>query len=108
MRLIDAEELKKKIYDEFEAFEELTFTDFIRHLDDAPTLNDKCYAIGYANGSREGYKKGIEDARPTGKWERDDNGFTCTHCKMHYKNIDTVMGKPMWEYCPECGEKKEV
>lgn len=29
----------------------------------APTLNDKAYAIGYAAGSREGYKKGFEDAR---------------------------------------------
>lgn len=40
-RLIDAEALKKKIYDEFEAFEELTFTDFIRLLNDAPTVVPK-------------------------------------------------------------------
>lgn len=45
-------------------------------IDNAPTLNDKAYSIGYAAGSREGYKKGIEEARPTG----DRKCVTCKYC----------------------------
>ena len=48
--------------------------------------------------------KALEE-QPTVKWDRDCDGFTCSHCNMNYPNIDTVMGKPMWEYCPNCGAR---
>lgn len=75
-------------------------------IENAPTLNDKTYAIGYAAGSREGYKKGIEDARPTGEWKQDINGWhVCSNCHMIYKGMPTINRNPRWLYCPTCGAR---
>lgn len=75
-------------------------------IDNAPTLNDKAYTIGYAAGSREGYKKGIEEARPTGEWKQDINGWhVCSNCHMIYKGMPTINRNPRFLYCPNCGAK---
>lgn len=47
--------------------------------------------------------------RKTGRWiESDTDGFVCSECRNGYRNQPTMMGKPMFEYCPVCGSKMEV
>ena len=42
--------------------------------------------------------------RPQGKWFKDDEGtFICSACGSGYKDQPTIMGKPMFEWCPICG-----
>ena len=44
-----------------------------------------------------------------GKWiPSDTDGFVCSVCRNGYKNQPTLMGKPMFEFCPVCGAKMEV
>lgn len=44
--------------------------------------------------------------RPQGKWFKDDEGtFICSACGSGYKDQPTIMGKPMFEWCPICGAK---
>lgn len=46
--------------------------------------------------------------RKTGKWvESDTDGFVCSVCRNGYRCQPTLMGKPMFEYCPVCGAKME-
>lgn len=72
-------------------------------IDNAPTLNDKAYTIGYAAGSREGYKKGIEEARPTGEWI--DTGDLQEYWAEEYQ-CSLCGAKDHWHnYCPNCGAK---
>ncbi len=50
-----------------------------------------------------------EPERKTGRWiESDTDGFVCSECRNGYRNQPTLMGKPMFEYCPVCGAKMEV
>lgn len=46
-----------------------------------------------------------------GKWLPDNNNYiyeqyVCSECKNSFK-VDTCMGKPMWNFCPNCGAKME-
>ena len=42
--------------------------------------------------------------RPQGTWFKDDEGtFICSACGSGYKDQPTIMGKPMFEWCPICG-----
>ena len=44
--------------------------------------------------------------RPQGEWFKDDEGtFICSACGSGYKDQPTIMGKPMFEWCPICGAK---
>ena len=50
--------------------------------------------------------------RARGTWMPDtmcyyEERFICSECKGNYK-VDTCMGKPMWNFCPNCGAKMEV
>ena len=46
----------------------------------------------------------IEPERKKGKWmESDTDGFVCSVCRNGYRCQPTLMGKPMFEYCPVCG-----
>lgn len=49
--------------------------------------------------------QGMETAgRPQGKWFKDDEGtFICSACGTGDKDQPTLMGKPMFEWCPFCG-----
>lgn len=50
----------------------------------------------------------IEPDRKKGKWvESDTDGFVCSVCRNGYRCQPTLMGKPMFEYCPVCGVKME-
>lgn len=57
------------------------------------------------------YIKELPSATPkqrTGHWEWDGmDAFLCSECASGYKEQPTMMGKPMFEYCPICGAKME-
>ena len=86
MRLIDADELEPDTdYDDGEYFAYSK-----AQIDNAPTIKLEC---------------------KTGKWLPDNNNYyeeryICSECKRSYK-VDACMGKPIWNYCPNCGDKKE-
>lgn len=45
--------------------------------------------------------------RERGRWLPDNNNyfapyFACSHCHSSYL-VDTVMGDPTWNFCPNCG-----
>ncbi len=43
-----------------------------------------------------------------GYWiESDTDGFVCSVCRNGYRNQPTLMGKPMFEYCPVCGARMD-
>ena len=44
--------------------------------------------------------------RQQGEWiPSDTDGFVCSVCKNGYRNQPTLMGRPMFEYCPVCGAR---
>jgi len=44
--------------------------------------------------------------RPQGEWFKDDEGtFICSACGSGYKDQPTLMGKPMFKWCPICGAR---
>ena len=45
------------------------------------------------------------DAVPVrhGRWEWDGEAFVCSACGSGYKGQPTMMGEPMFEFCPVCG-----
>ena len=44
--------------------------------------------------------------RPQGTWFKDDEGtFICSACGSGYKDQPTLMGKPMFKWCPICGAR---
>lgn len=45
------------------------------------------------------------DAVPVvhGRWEWNGEAFVCSACGSGYKGQPTMMGKPMFEFCPVCG-----
>ena len=44
--------------------------------------------------------------RPQGEWLKDDEGtFICSACGSGYKDQPTLMGKPMFKWCPLCGAR---
>ena len=49
---------------------------------------------------------GMITDRPQGKWFKDDEGtFICSACGSGYKDQPTLMGKPMFKWCPLCGAR---
>ena len=49
------------------------------------------------------------DAAPVrhGEWEKHKNIFICSCCLTGYKEQPTMMGKPLFEFCPVCGAKMD-
>ena len=46
--------------------------------------------------------------RIKGHWiPSDTDGFVCSVCRNGYRNQPTLMGKPMFEFCPVCGAKMD-
>ena len=58
-------------------------------------------------GEAYGVIQGMEtvDAVPVrhGRWEWDGEAFVCSACGSGYEGQPTMMGKPMFEFCPVCG-----
>lgn len=84
MRLIDANEL-------LTAFP----------VDDEPMLTKSCVRTTIQ------HMPTIETVRH-GHWiESDADGFVCSVCRNGYRNQPTLMGEPMFEYCPVCGARMD-
>ena len=45
------------------------------------------------------------DAVPVrhGRWEWNGEAFICSACRNGHKGQPTIMGQPMFEFCPMCG-----
>lgn len=63
-------------------------------------------------GERTAFKFDVADAptidvpdRKVGEWIWDDEMgvFLCSSCKNGWKDQPTLMGKPLFEWCPVCG-----
>jgi len=65
--------------------------------DDWEKYSDKLWKNAYERGKAD---------RPQGEWiPSDTDGFVCSVCKNGYRNQPTLMGRPMFEYCPVCGAR---
>lgn len=46
------------------------------------------------------------EPKGTARWEKIVEGsffrYVCTHCRVP-EQVKTVMGKPAWDFCPNCG-----
>ena len=63
-------------------------------INDAPTVEEKSYAMGY----QDGLEDGLQDIRPHGKWINLDCSYAseCSICK--HREIF-----PTYNFCPNCG-----
>ena len=118
-RLIDAKELKKRLHEycidnDTECQKIYDFLGIDECIDNAPTLNDQTYKIGYADGSRHGYEKGLNE-RPIAQWDYEQVFLhgVCTNCGAPVSSnlydvfdYDEGMKNPYnTNYCPNCGAR---
>lgn len=49
------------------------------------------------------------DAVPVrhGRWEWNGEAFICSACGNGHKGQPTIMGQPMFEFCPICGARMD-
>ena len=67
--------------------------------------------IGYeGNALALSIRQAVRDVKPAdavpvrhGRWEWDGEAFVCSACGSGYEGQPTMMGKPMFEFCPVCG-----
>ena len=60
----------------------------------------------FSNALMEEIKSIPSADRPQGEWFKDDDGtFICSACGSGYKDQPTLMGKPLFKWCPLCGAK---
>lgn len=45
----------------------------------------------------------MPEAVVRGEWKNIDDTFICSVCECGFKNQPTIMGKPMFDFCPVCG-----
>ena len=71
--------------------------------------NEPYYSEDFIKGFKCGAERQFEADkadRPQGEWiPSDTDGFVCSVCKNGYRNQPTLMGRPMFEYCPVCGAR---
>lgn len=64
---------------------------------------DNAYMHGYTAAEAR-----YRDALRHGNWvASDEDGFVCSICRCGYKDQPTMMGKPMFDYCPVCGARMD-
>ena len=60
-------------------------------------------------GEAYGIIQGMDtvDAVPVrrGRWEWNGEAFICSACGNGHKGQPTIMGQPMFEFCPMCGAR---
>ena len=97
MRLIDADALIENLKSNFDNGDVYTdkdqfIIDCIHLLDNAPTVEEKSYEMGYQDGCEDG----LQGIRPQGEWEFvSRNCWKCSYCQEL-----TNEGK---NFCPNCG-----
>lgn len=64
-----------------------------------------CSAVGYIGAKQ--ILESLPSAQPQrmrGRWIKSEtDGFLCSVCHIGYKTQPTLMGNPMFEFCPCCG-----
>lgn len=97
MRIIDADELKKVLCEEYEAREHYIGEKMLQAIDNAPTV--EAYTIEDVRDLI-----GLLEKRPQGQWYYNcQNGWHCSICHEIVKDMPTVMGKANFDFCPHCG-----
>lgn len=80
-------------------------------LDDYCELNDEgktAFSMAISALELFGNSEQLPSAQPRkGKWMPDNTNYyderhICSECNANYK-VDTCMGKPSWNFCPNCG-----
>lgn len=50
----------------------------------------------------------VQPKERTGEWQQDMDGtYLCSECGSGFKEQPTLMGKPMFAYCPICGVRMQ-
>lgn len=112
MRLIDADELRKRLRKKNIPISGADVY-FVRQLiDNAPTVDTNCPNCdsGYAQGYSDGYLKGKEE-RPQGYWiynrpnpQTGANIFRCSICNHETQSFTCGIKNPKFDnYCGNCG-----
>lgn len=94
---------RKYLYDKMLEKEELAR----QRVLDTPTHSPAYLRYVAQLNERTALKHEIADAPtvepPKGEWKKVAGAFVCSHCNSGYNNQPTLMGKPMFEFCPCCG-----
>ena len=110
MRLIDADELLKRVDEERQYLlargqtgaEHILVHNFRDLIDNAPTALADNYSMGY----QDGIKKVLSE-RPQGKWLAHRVAFhlTCPLCGCNLRGVKDMVfeGDYDFNYCPNCG-----
>ena len=81
-------------------------------IDALNKLGESTYEVNYGVVDCDDAINAIAALPPTepkrGKWIDNGEAFICSECRSGYKEQPTLMGKPMFEFCPMCGAKMEV
>lgn len=88
MRLIDADELRKRAYP-FPCAIGVEYAVTLRAIGDAPTIDP-------------------ESLRPVGHWVKQDEYTECSNCEYWYNSPETETADDREPYCPRCGARMEV
>ena len=96
--LISRDALRKAFHKRIHHFDKSSWDEANALINDAPTVEEKSYAMGYQDGAEDG----LQDIRPHGKWEEpfERKGKTYHKCsKCHVSNELTLFDN----FCPFCG-----
>ena len=70
--------------------------DFIRTIDNAPTVEEKSYAMGYQDGAEDG----LDGIIPQGEWITHQTGMLLwEECNQCHAQVGTIG----MNFCPNCG-----
>lgn len=82
-------------------------------IDNTPTVPQTQITVFTENGNKEELEQELQrvfdELRPKGEWEFEYENygeyyFTCNACNTE-EEVPTVMGKPKYKFCPNCGAK---
>ena len=92
MRTIDADALKKDIdfqyiceccHNNGNTCDICPVAEIEKKIDDAPTVEEKSYAMGYQDGAEDG----LQGIKTPGKWELHGKRYYCSECGEEAINI---------------------
>ena len=107
MRLIDADALIEDI--DGDLTDSIAEGRAIEKIMNAPTIEPEYEELDFVQ-PHEKISVNLQPER-TGKWMPDNTDylrqrFVCNACGISQK-VETVMYKPIWEFCPRCGARME-
>lgn len=99
--LISREVLKKDFIETINAQGFMTTEEIISKIDNAPTVEEKSYAMGY----QDGLEDGLDGIRPQGEWITVKQDTILGNFEVNNKVCDQCNHATKYEYpfCPWCG-----